>query len=272
MRKSFLIHTSHIVTTGPNDPMAQQLGIINLLHNGPFMNEALSNHSIWDLVAQAGPLVKLVMLSLLAASILSWAIIIDKWRRFRHVTQEATAFEERFWSGGSVSKLYQSAAREWPDSPMVNVFTTGFREWKRWEETDGAPRTTEIGDLLPNVRRAMTVTLNRELDNLGRGLTFLATVGSTSPFIGLFGTVWGIMNSFLGLAGAKSTTLTMVAPGIAEALIATAMGLVAAIPAVIAYNKYAADLRRFQQKMDNFGAEFLNILERQSVRRAGRTP
>lgn len=232
------------------------------------MNEALSSHSIWELVSQAGPMVKMVMLSLLLASIVSWAIIIDKWRRFRNVKQEAIAFEERFWSGGSVAKLYQSAAREWPNSPIVNVFTTGFREWKRWEGGDGvAPRITEIGDLLPNVRRAMTVTLNRELDNLGRGLTFLATVGSTSPFIGLFGTVWGIMNAFLGLAGAKSATLTMVAPGIAEALIATAMGLIAAIPAVIAYNKYAADLRRFQKKMDNFGAEFLNILERQSSRR-----
>lgn len=236
------------------------------------MNEALSSHSVWGLIVQAGPLVKLVMLSLLAASILSWAIIIDKWRRFRSVTQEAIAFEERFWSGGSVAKLYQTAASEWPNSPMVHVFTTGFREWRRWEGDDGAAsHTAEISDLLPNVRRAMTVTLNRELDNLGRGLTFLATVGSISPFVGLFGTVWGIMNSFLGLAGAKSTTLTMVAPGIAEALIATAMGLVVAIPAVIAYNKYAADLRRFQQKMDNFGAEFLNILERQSLRRAGKT-
>lgn len=234
------------------------------------MNEAFSSHSVWDLVTQAGPMVKLVMFSLLAASILSWAIIVDKWRRFRNVTREAIAFEERFWSGGSVAKLYQSAAREWPDSPMVNVFITGFREWKRWEGEDGTSRITEIGELLPNVRRAMTVALNRELDNLGRGLTFLATVGSTSPFVGLFGTVWGIMNSFLGLAGAKSATLTMVAPGIAEALIATAMGLMAAIPAVIAYNKYAADLRRFQKKLDNFGAEFLNILERQSSRRMGK--
>lgn len=234
------------------------------------MNEALASHSVWELVSQAGLMVKLVMLSLLVASIVSWAIIIDKWRRFRSVTREAMAFEERFWSGGSVAKLYQSAGREWPNSPMVHVFTTGFREWKRWERDDGTPGMVEIGDLLPNVRRAMTVTLNRELDSLGRGLTFLATVGSTSPFVGLFGTVWGIMNSFLGLAGAKSTTLTMVAPGIAEALIATAMGLMAAIPAVIAYNKYAADLRRFQKKMDNFGAEFLNILERQSSRRTGK--
>lgn len=235
------------------------------------MNEAFASHSVWDLIAQAGPMVKLVMLSLLVASIVSWAIIIDKWRRFRSVTQTAMAFEERFWSGGSVTKLYQGAAREWPNSPMVHVFTTGFREWKRWEGGDGQARISEIGDLLPNVRRAMRVTLNREMDGMGRGLTFLATVGSTGPFIGLFGTVWGIMNAFLGLAGAKSATLTMVAPGIAEALIATAMGLIAAIPAVIAYNKYSADLRRFQKKMDNFGAEFLNILERQSSRRAGKT-
>ncbi len=234
------------------------------------MNETVASHSVWSLVSQAGPVVQLVMLSLFAASIVCWAIIYEKSRRFRKIKKEASAFEERFWSGGSVAKLYQSAGREWPNSPMVAVFLTGFREWKRWEGDGESGRSTDVGDLLTNVRRAMTVCLNREMDNLGRGLTFLATVGSTAPFIGLFGTVWGIMNAFRGLAGAKTTTLTMVAPGIAEALIATAMGLVAAIPAVIAYNKYASDLRRFHQKMDNFGAEFLNILERQSSRRGGR--
>jgi len=237
------------------------------------MNEAVASHSIGSLVAQAGPVVQLVMLSLLAASFVCWYIIFDKWRRFRKIKKDAAAFEERFWSGGSVAKLYQTAGREWPNSPMVAVFLTGFREWKRWEGDDRSGESTrqpDVGDLLTNVRRAMTVSLNREMDNLGRGLTFLATVGSTAPFIGLFGTVWGIMNAFRGLAGAKTTTLTMVAPGIAEALIATAMGLVAAIPAVIAYNKYASDQRRFHQKMDNFGEEFLNILERQSSRRGGR--
>lgn len=239
------------------------------------MNEALASHGVLDLVSQAGPVVKLVMLLLLMSSVVSWAIILDKWRRFRRISRESEAFEERFWSGGSVGKLYQTAADEWPGSPIVAVFLAGFREWKRWEggSATGA-RDPEVGDLLTNVRRSMTVTLNRELDSVGQGLIFLATVGSTSPFVGLFGTVWGIMNAFIGLAGAKNTTLTMVAPGIAEALIATAMGLVAAIPAVIAYNKYAADLRRMQQNMDNFGAEFLNILERQAARRVsgGRTP
>ncbi|MBF0369192.1 MAG: protein TolQ [Magnetococcales bacterium] len=237
------------------------------------MNEALNTHSIWDLIAQAGPVVQLVMLSLLVASIVCWAIILDKWRRFRRVTREAEAFEERFWSGGSVAQLFKTAGREWPNSPVVTVFTTGYQEWKRWESGERilTPRLGGNGDLLPNVRRAMTVALNREIDILERGLTFLATVGSTSPFIGLFGTVWGIMNAFRGLAGAKTTTLTMVAPGIAEALIATAMGLVAAIPAVIAYNKFAADLRRVHQKLDNFGAEFLNILERQTSRGKGRS-
>ncbi|MBF0140145.1 MAG: protein TolQ [Magnetococcales bacterium] len=238
------------------------------------MNEALASHGVLDLVSQAGPVVKLVMLLLLMSSVVSWAIILDKWRRFRRITRESEAFEERFWSGGSVGKLYQTAADEWPGSPIVAVFLAGFREWKRWEGGSGTgTRDPEVGDLLTNVRRSMTVTLNRELDSIGQGLTFLATVGSTSPFVGLFGTVWGIMNAFIGLAGAKNTTLTMVAPGIAEALIATAMGLVAAIPAVIAYNKYATDLRRLQQNMDNFGAEFLNILERQAARRiSGRTP
>jgi biopolymer transport protein TolQ len=231
------------------------------------MNDVLASHSVWDLVAQAGPVVKLVMLILLAASMVSWGIILHKFLRFRRIKKDVSAFEERFWSGGNVSNLYKTAADEWPNSPIVAVFITGFREWKRWAG-DGK-RNSEMGDILANVRRSMTVALTRELDSIGRGLTFLATVGSTGPFIGLFGTVWGIMNSFRGLAGAKTTTLTMVAPGIAEALIATAMGLVAAIPAVMAYNKYATDMRRLHQKLDNFGAEFLNILERQAARRGG---
>lgn len=234
------------------------------------MNDVLTTHTIWDLVAQAGPVVKLVMLILLAASMTSWGIILHKWLHFRKIKRDVAAFEERFWSGGSVSNLYQTAGEEWPGSPIVAVFLTGFREWKRWAASNGN-RSTESGDILPNVRRAMTVALNREIDRVGQGLTFLATVGSTGPFIGLFGTVWGIMNSFRGLAGAKTSTLTMVAPGIAEALIATAMGLVAAIPAVMAYNKYAADMRRLHQKLDNFGAEFLNILERQAARRGDKT-
>jgi biopolymer transport protein TolQ len=234
------------------------------------MNDVMASHSIWDLVAQAGPVVKLVMLVLLAASMTSWGIILHKWLRFRKIKKVVTAFEERFWSGGNIANLYKTAADEWPGSPIVAVFLTGFREWKRWAgESKNGKRNSEVGDILPNVRRAMTVALNREMDNVGQGLTFLATVGSTGPFIGLFGTVWGIMNSFRGLAGAKTTTLTMVAPGIAEALIATAMGLIAAIPAVMAYNKYATEMRRLQQKLDNFGAEFLNILERQASRRGG---
>ncbi|ABK42996.1 Cell division and transport-associated protein TolQ [Magnetococcus marinus MC-1] len=226
----------------------------------------MTKHSVFDLITQAGPLVQLVMLALLAASVVSWAIIFDKWRRYRRITQDAEAFEERFWSGGSVASLFQSATKEWPDSPMVVMFSAGFREWKRWESNEPTSEG-DGGDLVTNVRRAMTVALNRELENLEKGLTFLATVGSTSPFVGLFGTVWGIMNAFLGLTGAKASTLTMVAPGIAEALIATAMGLVAAIPSVIAYNKYSSEMRRLHAKMDNFGAEFLNILERRSASR-----
>ncbi|OSM01754.1 protein TolQ [Magnetofaba australis] len=230
--------------------------------------DAQLNHSAWTLVIQAGPVVKLVMLALLIASVVSWAYIFDKWRRYRRIRKESSQFEERFWSGGSVAQLFQTANDEWPDSPIVVMFTSGFREWKRWESGD-TPH--DEGDLVSNVRRAMTVALNREVERLESGLTFLATVGATSPFVGLFGTVWGIMNAFMGLAGAKTTTLAMVAPGIAEALIATAMGLVAAIPAVIAYNKFSAELRRLHSKMDNFGAEFLNILERRasSRRKAG---
>ncbi|MGN7613081.1 protein TolQ [Magnetococcales bacterium HHB-1] len=228
----------------------------------------MNEHSIWDLVLQAGPVVQLVMLSLLLASVISWGIIFDKWRKFRKINKDSEDFEELFWGGMSMPKIFQSAPEKWPNLPMVQVFTTGFREWRRWESEkhNEAFQVGDVGDFLANVRRAMTVALNREVDNLETGLTFLATVGSTSPFIGLFGTVWGIMNAFRGLAGAKSTTLTMVAPGIAEALVATAMGLVAAIPAVIAYNKYSSDLRHINQRTDNFGAEFLNILERQAAR------
>ncbi|MBF0589783.1 MAG: protein TolQ [Magnetococcales bacterium] len=232
------------------------------------MNEAVQNQGVWDLIAQSGPVVQLVMLSLLAASIISWAIIFDKWRRYRHISRSEMDFEEQFWSGGSMPELFRTAGDAWPDCPMVTAFTTGYQEWRRWEvqgKDAESASVAEMGDLLANVRRAMSVAMDREIDQLERGLNFLATVGSTSPFIGLFGTVWGIMNAFLGLAGAKSTTLAMVAPGIAEALIATAMGLVAAIPAVIAYNKFSSDLRRIHQKSDNFGAEFLNILERRTA-------
>lgn len=234
------------------------------------MKEAVT-HSVWDLIAQAGPVVQLVMLALLLSSLVSWALIFDKWRKFKRINHESETFEEHFWRGGSIGQLHADALSAWPDNPMVVVFVAGFREWKRWEGGGGdrASANAEAGEVVANVRRAMTVALNREVDHLELGLTFLATVGSTSPFVGLFGTVWGIMNAFRGLAGAKSTTLAMVAPGIAEALIATAMGLVAAIPAVIAYNKYSADLRRLQQKMDNFGAEFLNILERHSRQTRG---
>ncbi|MBF0188401.1 MAG: protein TolQ [Magnetococcales bacterium] len=235
------------------------------------MNEAAASHNVWDLVAQAGPVVQLVMISLLIASVVSWAMIFDKWRRFRRINRDAISFEERFWSGSvSMPELYSRAPDKWPNNPMVKVFATGFREWRRWEQDKGSADSMDLADLIPNVRRSMTVALNREVDKLETGLTFLATVGSTSPFIGLFGTVWGIMNAFIGLTGAKSTTLTMVAPGIAEALIATAMGLVAAIPAVIAYNKYSTDLRKLHQKTDNFGAEFLNILERRIAQMKGR--
>jgi biopolymer transport protein TolQ len=238
------------------------------------MTEPVANHNLLDLIIQAGPVVKLVMLGLLFASAYSWVIIGKKWRRFQTIHGESNRFEELFWSGGSIAKLYQTAMKDWPTNPMVSVFAAGYREWHRWESGEqpahgGNIRESEVGDLVDSVRRAMTATLNREVDQLEQGLTFLATVGSTSPFIGLFGTVWGIMNAFMGLAGAKTTTLAMVAPGIAEALIATAIGLVAAIPAVIAFNKFSADLRRLHQQIDNFGAEFLNILERRAARIKG---
>ncbi|MGN7612697.1 protein TolQ [Magnetococcales bacterium HHB-1] len=232
------------------------------------MNNPANTHSLWDLISQAGPVVQLVMLALLVSSLVSWGMIYDKWRRFRKIRKESAAFIAEFWSGISMPELYQMTQTQWRNNPTVTVFSTGFREWKKWEQVVGKPsdQRPDAGELTSNLRRAMLASLSREIDHLEQGLTFLATVGSTSPFIGLFGTVWGIMNAFRGLAGAKSTTLTMVAPGIAEALVATAMGLIAAIPAVIAFNKFSSDLRRVHQNADNFGADFLNILERQAVR------
>ncbi len=220
-----------------------------------------ANLSLLGLFLQADAVVKLVMIILLIASIWVWTIIIEKIMTIRRVNREANAFEDSFWSGGSLDELYDREGAD-PTNPMAAVFGAAMSEWKRTARIAG----TEIGKtgVKERVDRAMNVTIMREMDRLERFMIFLASVGATAPFIGLFGTVWGIMHSFSAIAAMHNTDLAVVAPGIAEALFATAIGLVAAIPAVLAYNKLSNDLSRFAGRLEGFGTEFSAILSRQS--------
>jgi len=221
--------------------------------------------SIWGLFLQADWVVKLVMLMLLAASVWCWAIIFDKMFRLRKLNAEAAAFEDSFWSGGSLESLYERVGKR-PGDPMAATFAAGMREWRHASEK-GFAGSVKIS-LQQRIERVMSVTIGRELARAERYMPVLATVGSTAPFIGLFGTVWGIMNSFTAIAGSNNTSLAVVAPGIAEALFATALGLVAAIPAVVAYNKFSNDLGRYGERLDAFASEFSAILSRHLEERA----
>ena len=217
--------------------------------------------SFLSLVLDASPLVQFVMALLLLASLLSWTVIFDRSRGLRKAKKAADEFEDRFWSGGDLAALYRGLDR-YPEEMqgMAMVFHAGFREYARLKEAS----SMDPMSVVEGARRAMRVAMSREMDSLERHLSFLATVGSTSPYVGLFGTVWGIMNSFHALGNVKQATLNLVAPGIAEALIATAMGLFAAIPAVVAYNKYADTVQRLENRYEDFAEEFANILQRQA--------
>src|ERR1700734_1844053 len=218
--------------------------------------------SILDLVGQADIIVKLVLLILVLASFWSWAVIFDKLMRLRRLRQSAASFEETFWSGGSLDDLYDRVGQR-PVDPMSAVFAAAMREWRR-SAAKGVLGTANMRlSLQQRIERVMNVTVGREMDRVERFMNFLATVGSTAPFVGLFGTVWGIMNSFSSIAARHDTTLAVVAPGIAEALFATAMGLLAAIPAVIFYNKFVNDIARYGSRLDSFADEFSAILSRQ---------
>jgi biopolymer transport protein TolQ len=217
--------------------------------------------SIIQLIADASLLVQLVMLSLLAASMVSWTVIFRKWGMLREAREAAEAFEDEFWSGKDLVSVYNRINDQVEEpSGMEKIFQSGFREFARLRGQTGIDGRA----IVEGSQRAMRVALNREIDELEQHLSFLATVGSTSPYVGLFGTVWGIMNSFRALGNVSQATLAMVAPGIAEALIATAMGLFAAIPAVIAYNRYANDVERLSNRYDTFVEEFSTILQRQA--------
>ncbi len=221
--------------------------------------------SILHMITQATLVVQLVMGMLMLASVVSWALIFQKWKMIREARRSADEFEDSFWSGGDLSKLYS----EWggkeasEDGGMSSIFIAGYREYSRLYNQEDIKRS-EITD---GVQRAMRVALAQEIEDLEGGLSFLATVGSTSPYVGLFGTVWGIMNSFRSLGVLKQATIASVAPGVSDALVATAMGLFAAIPAVIAYNRFSNQVERLIMRYEMFMEEFTSIVSRQSYRK-----
>ena len=215
--------------------------------------------SIISLVANASVLVQLVMAALLLASLFSWYYIFVKRFQLKRASRQTDEFEKNFWSGAELSALYHRANAARNAGTLERIFEAGFREFVKLTKTPGA----DVAVVMDGTRRAMRATYQREMDNLESHLSFLASVGSVSPYVGLFGTVWGIMNAFRGLAAVAQATLGHVAPGIAEALIATAMGLFAAIPAVVAYNRFAGDVNRLAIRFDSFMEEFSNILQRQ---------
>jgi biopolymer transport protein TolQ len=218
---------------------------------------------IWTLVANASIVVKLVMALLLAVSFMSWLFIFSKLFAIRMARAQTETFEREFWSGNDLNALYQGAVNNRHSiGSQERIFEAGFREYTKLRSQRG----TDVSTMVDGARRAMRATYQREMDHLERHLAFLASTGSVSPYVGLFGTVWGIMHAFRGLANVQQATLAQVAPGIAEALIATAIGLFAAIPAVVAYNRYSHDIDRLAIRFESFMEEFSNILQRQAVR------
>lgn len=217
--------------------------------------------SIFTLITGASLPVQLVMVILLLTSLISWWYIFIKVFSLKNAEQNVDEFEDLFWAGGDLNELYEriNATRKLPQG-MASIFQAGLKEFIRYKQQKG----TEVSDVMEATRRAMRATYNREMDNLESHLPFLASVGSVSPYIGLFGTVWGIMNAFRGLSNVAQATLSQVAPGIAEALVATAIGLFAAIPAVIAYNRFAANVDRLAVRYESFIEEFTNILQRRA--------
>lgn len=217
--------------------------------------------SILGLIMEASLVVQLVMLILLIASVVSWTMIVSKWKIIRDARVSADNFEDRFWSGTDLAALYEKVRVKKDPTGMEGIFLAGFKEYVRLHRQQRVSPEAITDTAL----RSMKVAMAREVESLEHYLSFLATVGSTAPYIGLFGTVWGIMNSFRALGDVQQATLSAVAPGIAEALIATAMGLFAAIPAVIAYNRYSTDVERLIMRYDNFVEEFTALLQRQAL-------
>ncbi len=225
----------------------------------PLPDVATSDISIFTLFLQAHWIVKTVMIGLLVCSVWVWAIAVNKFILYARNSKAMDAFEQSFWSGQSLEELYRTAATAKPNQSMAALFVAAMREWKR--SFEGSARS--FAGLQMRIDKVMDVTIMREVERLERRLLVLATVGSAGPFVGLFGTVWGIMTSFQSIAASKNTSLAVVAPGIAEALFATAIGLVAAIPATIFYNKFSSEVNKQAQRLEGFADEFSAILSRQ---------
>jgi biopolymer transport protein TolQ len=219
-----------------------------------------SDLSLFALILDASLVVQLVLLALVAASVISWTMILDRARVLGRARKLANRFEERFWSGGDLGALYKELSQDEKGSQgLAVIFRAGFKEFVRLRKVED--NDTQV--VLQGAERSMRVALSREMDRLETNLAFLATVGSTSPYVGLFGTVWGIMQSFHALGNVEQATLALVAPGISEALIATAVGLFAAIPAVVAYNRYSNQVERLNNRYEEFIEEFATLLQRQ---------
>lgn len=218
--------------------------------------------SMMDMFLNADPIIQLIMLALMAASVWTWTIIFRKTMRMRALRTAADQFEETFWSGGALDDLYDRINTR-PQDPMGSVFCAAMKEWRRSVSKGAIKGTESRGTLQQRIERVMHLTINREMEDLERYIGFLASTGSTAPFVGVFGTVLGIMNSFKNIAENQNTNLAVVAPGIAEALFATAIGLVAAIPAMLAYNKISSDLNRYANRLEAFASEFSGIISRQ---------
>ncbi len=242
------------------DPTAIDPSVIESVAFGGSI--AAADLSMWSLFLRADVVVKITMLILVVASFWCWAIIFEKYIRMRRLVEEASQFEDAFWSGGSLEDLYERIGSR-PNDPMESLFAAAMREWRNSIARGVQGNDTSQVSLQQRVEWVMGTALGREMERLEKHMFILASVGSTAPFVGLFGTVWGIMNSFQAIAVSKNTSLAVVAPGIAEALFATALGLVAAIPAVVAYNKFSNDLGRYAGRLEAFIGDFNAILSRQ---------
>ncbi len=224
------------------------------------LESQVPDFSLWGMFSQADIVVQFVMVILVVASIWSWAIFWDKFRRMRAIKKGADEFEETFWSGNSLDDILHQVGRQ-PENPLATVFVAAMKEWQR--SMSGGTAVIDKLNIQDRLHKVMRVSVNREMAQLERHTSYLASVGSVSPFIGLFGTVWGIMNSFQAIAVTSNTSLAVVAPGIAEALLATALGLMAAIPAVIFYNRLINEMNRFLGRLEGFADEFSAFLSRQ---------
>ena len=242
-------------------PLAAPGGVVQPQLVGGAPSETQQAFTPIGLFMRADIVVKCVLTLLVLASFWSWVLIIDKWLALVSLKRKARRFEKAFWSGRSLEDLYAQHSQK-VDQPFTAVFVAALKEWKRSFENAGTRDVSHTG-VKERVEKAMNVSIQREVEKIERGLGYLATVGSTAPFVGLFGTVWGIMNSFQSIAARQDTTLAVVAPGIAEALFATALGLLAAIPAVVAYNRFISEVGRYTIRLESFADEFSAFLSRQ---------